>query len=148
VLDDFFPRYLSVLTKKNIITSSGEVKFFKNSISEVRIEGHTNSVWSKSIPEKEAYYLNMALSQGRTRSVLTYIYDLATVEKDRPWIKEHIAAVGFSSSRPIYIEADCNHRLTHRENTCTEDMAKSRRVSFRIITNADTEIQKILATLQ
>jgi hypothetical protein len=27
-------------------------------------------------------------------------------------------------------------------------MAKSRRVSFRIITNADTEIQKILATLQ
>lgn len=120
ILDDFIPRYLNVLMK------------FRDSINEVRIEGHTSSVWTQSTSEDQSYFNNMELSQGRTRSVLSYIYGLRTVADQRPWIKEHIAAVGFSSARLI-LKPDGS-----------EDAKRSRRVSFRVITNAETQIRKIL----
>jgi len=118
VLDDFFPRYLKVL------------KPFRSSIDEVRIEGHTSSEWNKDSSDEEAYFKNMRLSQGRTRSVLSYLYSL--VPKETPWIKRNIAAVGFSSSRLIMTEQGI------------EDTEKSRRVSFRAITNAHIQIKRIL----
>jgi outer membrane protein OmpA-like peptidoglycan-associated protein len=74
----------------------------------------------------------MWLSQGRTRSVLRYVYELPTYEINQEWVKEHIAAVGFSSSRVILNTAG------------TEDQMQSRRVSFRVITNAEIQIKKIL----
>lgn len=119
LLYDFFPRYIAVLTP------------FKESINEVRIEGHTSSAWNHAT-ETNAYFYNMNLSQGRTRSVLEYIYGLESSEQYRPWIKARIAAVGLSSSRLIY------------NNEGLEDKAKSRRVSFRVITNADIQIKRIL----
>lgn len=120
ILKDFFPRYMSVLND------------FRSSINEVRIEGHTSSIWNRSTTEDEAYFLNMALSQGRTRSVLENIYRLKKVANDKSWIKKRVAAVGFSSSRPI-VDANGN-----------EIRERSRRVSFRVITNAETQIRKIL----
>ncbi|MBB1471012.1 OmpA family protein [Pseudoalteromonas sp. SG41-5] len=118
ILDDFFPRYLKVL------------KPFRSSIDEVRIEGHTSSEWNKDSSDEEAYFKNMRLSQGRTRSVLSYLYSL--VPQETPWIKRNIAAVGFSSSRLIMTEQGI------------EDTEKSRRVSFRAITNAHIQIKRIL----
>lgn len=122
ILDEFFPRYLSVL--------SG----FDESIEEIRIEGHTSSVWNRFVTPDEAYFKNMALSQGRTRAVLEYVYELheANYFFDKPWIRKHIAAVGLSSSRAIL-----------KENG-KEDREKSRRVSFRVVTNAEIQIRKIL----
>ncbi len=120
ILGDFFPRYLMVL------------KRFRDSIREIRIEGHTSSVWNERTSEDEAYFNNMSLSQGRTRSVLHYVYLLDAVSSDRPWIKKTIAAVGFSSAHP---------KLT---TTGEEDAAASRRVSFRVITNAEAQIRKII----
>ncbi|NMR26151.1 OmpA family protein [Pseudoalteromonas sp. NEC-BIFX-2020_015] len=118
ILDDFFPRYLKVL------------KPFRSSIDEVRIEGHTSSEWNKDSSDEEAYFKNMRLSQGRTRSVLSYLYSL--VPEETPWIKRNIAAVGFSSSRLIMTEQGI------------EDTERSRRVSFRAITNAHIQIKRIL----
>ncbi len=120
ILSDFFPRYLAVL------------KRFRDSIQEIRIEGHTSSIWNNRTTKDEAYFNNMALSQGRTRSVLEYVYQLDQVDNDRPWIKKTIAAVGFSSSHP---------KLTEEGK---EDLEASRRVSFRVITNAETQIRKII----
>lgn len=120
ILNDFFPRYLEVLMQ------------FRDSIDEVRIEGHTSSIWNQRSTEEEAYFNNMELSQGRTRSVLVYVYTLLGVAPERRWVKKHVAAVGFSSSRLIE-----NH-------DGTENFERSRRVSFRVITNAETQIQKIL----
>mgnify|MGYP006108269541 FL=1 len=96
----------------------------------MRIEGHTSSEWNKDSSDEEAYFKNMRLSQGRTRSVLSYLYSL--VPKETPWIKRNIAAVGFSSSRLIMTEQGI------------EDTEKSRRVSFRAITNAHIQIKRIL----
>ncbi|SCX52267.1 OmpA family protein [Nitrosospira sp. Nsp1] len=120
VLADFFPRYMKVLNG------------FKSSIDEVRIEGHTSSNWSEGSTSEEAYFRNMELSQARTRSVLFYTQKLPAVTNDREWIKKNIAAVGFSSSRLIL------------DATGAEDPEKSRRVTFRVITNAETQIRKII----
>ncbi|MEH6585210.1 MAG: OmpA family protein [Halioglobus sp.] len=120
LLQEFFPRYMAVLEP------------FQSSINEVRIEGHTSSVWNHNSTDEEAYFNNMALSQGRTRSVLEYVYGIEETQIYQPWIKSHIAAVGLSSSRLIKNEQGI------------EDRAKSRRVSFRVITNADIQIKRIL----
>lgn len=120
LLGDFFPRYMEVLDG------------FKDSINEVRIEGHTSSIWNRSTSPTDAYFKNMQLSQGRTRSVLEYIYRLGDIQPYQDWIKSHIAAVGFSSAKPI-IGTDGK-----------EDLTKSRRVTFRVISNADIRIKQIL----
>lgn len=117
ILDDFFPRYMKVLSP------------YRDSLDEIRIEGHTSSAGLRGSTEAQAYFYNMRLSQGRTRSVLEYGY--ALMPDDADWIKANIAAVGFSSSRLI-MQND------------VEDAAMSRRVSFRAITNADIQIKRIL----
>lgn len=120
VLNDFFPRYLKVLAG------------FRDSIGEVRIEGHTSSRWNQNSSPDEAYFENMALSQARTRSVLLYAQMLNAIEPDRDWVRRNVAAVGFSSSRPVLNAQGL------------EDADASRRVTFRIITNAETQIRRIL----
>jgi outer membrane protein OmpA-like peptidoglycan-associated protein len=120
LLDNFFPRYMSVL------------KTFHSSINEVRIEGHTSSIWNRSVSDDVAYFKNMELSQGRTRSVLEYVYDMPDIFEYQQWIKKNVAAVGLSSSKVILDESG------------KEDNALSRRVSFRVLTNADIQIRRIL----
>jgi len=122
ILNNFFPRYLAVLLR------------FQQSIDEVRIEGHTSSVWNHTSSEDEAYFKNMWLSQGRTRSVLQYVYSLKTIEQHQSWIKKHLAAVGFSSSRLIIENGQ-------------ENRERSRRVSFRVITNSETKIRQIIESV-
>lgn len=120
ILDDFFPRYLSVLTK------------FRDDIAEVRIEGHTSSVWGTDTDGMDAYFKNMRLSQGRTRSVLLYCLQLPAIRNERDWAKGIITANGLSSSKPILTKAG------------QEDTTLSRRVEFRVRTNAESRIIEIL----
>lgn len=117
ILDDFFPRYIKVLRP------------YRESLDEIRIEGHTSSAGFRGATDSQAYFYNMELSQGRTRAVLEYAYQLMPDEVD--WIKANIAAVGFSSSRLVRVNG-------------IEDATLSRRVSFRAITNADIQIKRIL----
>ena len=120
ILDGFFPRYLGVL------------ETFKNEIDEVRIEGHTSSEWFGSTGD-EAYFNNMRLSQGRTRSVLEHVHSLPALLPSRPWIKAKVAAVGFSSAHAV-----------KNPTTGVELPSASRRVTVRVVTNAETKIRKIL----
>lgn len=120
ILDDFFPRYLDVLRQ------------FRHSIDEIRIEGHTSSEWTERASDTEAYFKNMELSQDRTRSVLRYVYRIPGIVDDQEWVKRNVAAVGLSSSQRILTEDG------------REDRARSRRVTFRVVTNAETQIQRIL----
>ncbi len=120
LLNDFFPRYMTVLEP------------FHDGINEIRIEGHTSSDWGYKSTDQQAYFNNMALSQGRTRSVLDYIYNLESSQPFRSWIKSHIAAVGLSSSKLVF------------DPQGGEDHVRSRRVSFRVITNSDIQIKRIL----
>ncbi|RZF80549.1 OmpA family protein [Pseudoalteromonas sp. CO325X] len=124
ILEAFIPRYLKVLDQ------------YRESIDEVRIEGHTSSEWGYDTHPDDAYFFNMTLSQNRTRSVLNYSYHLESLsEKQRAWVKSSFAAVGLASSR-LKLNDDGS-----------ENKQKSRRVSFRIITNADIQIRKIVEGL-
>lgn len=120
ILDNFFPRYLMVISN------------FRDNISEIRIEGHTSSVWNTQTSADMAYFLNMELSQGRTRSVLQHVHSILTVAAERDWIKSKFSAVGYSSSQ-LVLDIYGN-----------EDQQRSRRVSFKVMTNAESQIRKII----
>lgn len=122
ILQDFFPRYVRILTSPK----------FRSVISEVRIEGHTSSDWVGTRSSDAAYLHNMELSQARTRSTLLYVLALPRVRGDVDWLRRLVTANGLSSSRPILDAA--GH----------EDAARSRRVEFKIRTDAETRIAKIL----
>jgi outer membrane protein OmpA-like peptidoglycan-associated protein len=115
ILNDFFPRYINVISRKD----------FKENIEEIRIEGHTDN--------SGPYFYNMELSQDRTRSVLTYVLqNTFRSGQDQEWVKANLTANGLSYSRPI---ADNNDEIGKRLN---------RRVEFRIRTNAEKQIEEIL----
>lgn len=119
ILANFSPRYLKVIND------------FRESIEEVRIEGHTDSHWGSGVSNDAAYFNNMKLSQGRTRSVLSYLYQSEKSQQEQEWIKKNVAAVGYSSAKRIMEYG-------------IEDAQASRRVTFRIITNSEIQILKII----
>ena len=94
---------------------------YKENIVEIRIEGHTDS--------NGGYFHNMELSQDRTRSVLEYCYGLMTA-KQKAWAKSLITANGLSSSQPILVHG-------------VENKSLSRRVEFRVRTNAEKQLEDI-----
>src|SRR5262249_29612127 len=110
ILREFFPRYVRILTQKE----------YRGSIEEIRIEGHTSSFWNGSASTDNAYFLNMALSQARTRSALQYVLTLPAVETEREWLRAHLTANGLSSSKLI------------ERTDGTEDAEASQRVEFRV----------------
>jgi outer membrane protein OmpA-like peptidoglycan-associated protein len=73
----------------------------------------------------------MALSQDRTRAVLEYNLMLPAVTAERNWIKSLLTANGLSSSKPIL-------------HNGKEDPRRSRRVEFRLRTNAEQQVIRIL----
>jgi outer membrane protein OmpA-like peptidoglycan-associated protein len=122
ILQDFFPRYVRILTSHK----------YRDSISEVRIEGHTSSDWNGVVSPSDAYFLNMELSQARTRSTLAYVMSLPADQDQLAWLRRFVTANGLSSSRLI------------TDSKGVEDVARSRRVEFRVRTDAETRLAKIL----
>ncbi|HBN5894328.1 TPA: type II Zorya anti-phage system protein ZorB2 [Serratia marcescens] len=120
ILNNFFPRYLKVLDQ------------YKEHITEVRIEGHTSTDWTGAANQDEAYFNNMELSQGRTRAVLQYVHSLKESSAHQKWVKSKFSAVGYSSSHPILNAMG------------KEDQNRSRRVTFKVITNAELQIRRII----
>lgn len=120
ILSDFFPRYMKVVNQH------------KDNIQEIRIEGHTSSEWATGADAHTAYFENMRLSQDRTRAVLQFVYHIPAVQNHQGWIKENLAAVGLSSAKTI------------KDNHNQENKEASKRVTFRIISNSDEQLNKIL----
>lgn len=122
ILNDFFPRYVNILASNQ----------FKESINELRIEGHTSSLWRSDVNQDTSYINNAHLSQERSFSVLSYVYMLDTISKNRPWLTKVIRANGLSfANRLMKTNGD-------------EDYERSRRVEFRVITKSELQIEKII----
>jgi outer membrane protein OmpA-like peptidoglycan-associated protein len=120
ILKEMFPRYIGILHD------------FKDDLEEVRIEGHTSSEWAGKFNPMEAYFLNMGLSQERTRAVLEYgLTETELSPELRAWARKLITANGLSSSRL-------------RETKGIEDKDASRRVEFRVLTRAKEQLLKIV----
>jgi len=126
ILDDFFPRYIRLLSSKR----------YKKDIDEIRIEGHTSSIWENATTKTEIYLKNAHLSQERAYSVLEYCYQLSPITNLHPWLNTVIRANGLSHGIPI---KDVNNH---------EDQARSRRVEFRAVTKSQERILKIVEELK
>lgn len=128
ILDDFFPRYLKIMMEDEFI----------NNIEEIRIEGHTSSFWG-NLSGDRAYLNNMALSQERTRAVLSYLMNSSLLqEHQKEWLKKHFRAIGFSSARPL------NAKSQSAINSQDEDRQKSQRVEFRVRTNIEQKVADVI----
>lgn len=114
ILQEFFPRYLNILRSDP----------YRDDIREVRIEGHTSSVWLNSGSDADAYFKNMALSQARTLAILNLVLELPASRHYSEWLRPLITANGLSSSKPILNQDG------------SEDVARSRRVEFRLMTSS------------
>lgn len=131
ILDDFFPRYLKILMKKE----------YKESVAEIRIEGHTDS--------QGDYMYNVNLSQRRTANVLRYFLDnnqkliSELTNEDQQLIRYWFTANGFSYGRTL----DSNDSYTI-ETGNVEDRAKSRRVEFRIMVKSDDIIEQFINQME
>ena len=119
VLANFFPRYARILNSPQ----------FRDEIEEVRIEGHTSSLW-KNLAAEPAYYENMRLSQDRARAVLQYVFGLAEARDQLGWLVPRVTANGLSSSR----------RLLTGDR---EDYVGSQRVEFKVRTRAEDKLAQI-----
>lgn len=129
-LREFFPRFVRVLHTQEL----------SEHISEIRIEGHTSSEWSGIRVPNERYLRNLVLSQGRAYETTRYIINYLGESLDdvpygdqshRDWLRAKIATIGFSSS----------HLLRNEDGS--ENKIESRRVEFRILTNAEKVIEEI-----
>lgn len=117
VLQEFFPRYINILTSKE----------YKNDIYEVRVEGHTSKEWGDSNSQKEIYLNNMKLSQSRAFEVLSYCYNLKneTVSQNKNWLEKFFRVNGMAYSKP-------------RENI------NPRRVEFAVQLKSEDKLYNIL----
>jgi outer membrane protein OmpA-like peptidoglycan-associated protein len=122
ILDEFFPRYIAII---------GAPKY-RDSIKEVRIEGHTSSQWQGAASLDDAYFHNMELSQSRTRSTLEYVLLLPQVAGEKAWLTQKLTANGLSSSQTL------------KNADGSEDVEGSQRVEFRVRTDADARLDEIL----
>ena len=120
ILDNFYPRYVKILSRNR----------FKSSISEIRVEGHTSSEWNDKSREFDAYINNMSLSQNRTAKVLNYLLKKSWIPNYR-WARDRIISVGYSSSK-IRLASNM------------EDRDASRRVEFRVITDVEEKLYEYI----
>ena len=127
VLSNFYPRLMDVMYE------------YKESISELRIEGHTDSSVRRFDNELSGYLYNTQLSQNRSRNVMEYALNLPDIFRDREylnWSYTHVTAHGMSSSKKILNEDG------------VEDFAASRRVEFRLRTRAEERLLDLVSEIK
>ena len=100
----------------------------------------------------------MELSQDRTRSVLQYVLQIPEIGARKDWLKQYLTANGLSSSKLIKSISFSNGRESRKEprhqptttwgiiktHSSKEDPEESRRVEFRVRTNAEKQLDKLL----
>jgi outer membrane protein OmpA-like peptidoglycan-associated protein len=127
VLSDFFPRLMAVIYE------------YQDSISELRIEGHTDSSVRRLDSELTGYLYNTKLSQERSRNVMEYSLNLNEITlqpKYLDWSYTNVTAHGMSSSKRILSDAG------------NEDYAASRRVEFRLRTKAEDRLLDLVSEIR
>lgn len=121
-LDKFIPVYINTIFSKP--------KLY-NKISNVVIEGHTDSQTYSNINTKEGQFTkNMDLSLKRANAVAEYIFKTAYDKKYTDKLTKTVVVEGKSFIDPVLVNG-------------TEDYAKSRRVELKLVVN-DTNFQDYL----
>lgn len=131
ILNDFFPKFLTVINNKK----------YRNKIQEVRIEGHTDDlpVEKNTI---DPYIDNMTLSQERAKNVLLYFRHSKCYKNlslnDQKFLSFILTANGLSYGRAL----DNNKKFTYISGQKI-NKPFSRRVEFKIVTSSDQIIKDL-----
>jgi outer membrane protein OmpA-like peptidoglycan-associated protein len=136
ILDQFLPRYFAILLNSK----------YTNQISEIRIEGHTDTVPSPS-RDSDPYIANMLLSQARSAEVLKYFLKSAYFKSlpadDRSRLQYWLTANGLSYGHAL----DSDKKLARNSGKpINPDL--SRRVEFRIITASETLVDEVIQEIE
>lgn len=135
ILDSFLPRYFNVLLQEK----------YKDKISEIRIEGHTDAV-PAPLFDNDPYIGNILLSQYRSTEVLKYFrnmeYYKTLSDRDEQNLQFWLTANGLSYGRTL----DDNKEMTIVSGKPTNNEF-SRRVEFRIITTSEQLVDKVINEL-
>jgi outer membrane protein OmpA-like peptidoglycan-associated protein len=126
LLDSFIPRLFDVIWR------------YKESVSELRIEGHTDSTVRNWDTPLTGYIYNTKLSQDRSRNVLSYALNRPAIVNNNSYLEwgfSNITAHGMSSSDLI-------------RKGDVELYEKSRRVEFRIKTKAEDALLDLVTELK
>lgn len=130
-LDDFIPRYLSIISEPEYI----------DYIRELRIEGHTDT--RPPISGEDSYIFNLRLSSQRAQNVLNYLRNHESFRnldfETRKRMEFLFTANGLSFSRALNTE---NEIAFLSENNVINDN-QSRRVEFRVVTSNERLIKRI-----
>lgn len=131
ILNEFIPKYFSVINNEK----------YSWKIKEIYIEWHASGRWCTN------YLSCLDISQERANSVLTYIFNSeyfkSLSEKDKKKFEFMLTSSWFSSWRNL----DKNWNSIFNSWLERND-DKSRRVEFRILTNSDELIEKILKNIK
>jgi endonuclease YncB( thermonuclease family)/outer membrane protein OmpA-like peptidoglycan-associated protein len=100
-------------------------------VDELRIEGHASSDWQGAVTPEAAFLNNLALSQARSQSVLAACLAFEPDPEIKEWARRHLAAVGYSSARPV------------TDNNGVENASQSRRVVFSVNLSQDRLIEDL-----
>lgn len=154
-LDSVLPKYLELVTRDTVLRS----------IAEIRVEGHANSDpnpeycarhWTQYpdslFPDSVAkaiylsYAFNSELSQGRAREVLDYIRSRPVYRRYPKSTRDRLdflfTATGMSFARRL----DSNGNLVYTSEG-KEDLQRSLRVEFRIVTSRPEGLSDVLKQL-
>lgn len=109
ILDKFFPRYIELFYGNH----------FSPYIKNIKIEGHTSSVWNfnRMTKTQDQYFNHMELSQERANSVLKYCYN--NLRRYDSFLKSKLESSGLSFSQAVTRtnnkeDSDGSHRVTFR----------------------------------
>ncbi len=125
ILDEFLPKYFSILLNDSL----------RSSIKEIRIEGHADDNPIESL-HRDSYIANAMLSQERALSVLEYFREMEVFrtydESERRLLEFWFTANGLSFGKSL----DANGEYTIKSGR-EIDKQLSRRVEIRIVTSGD-----------
>lgn len=132
ILDEFIPKYFSILLNDEL----------RDNIQEVRIEGHTDNIPYPNL-NPDPYIANIILSQQRALSVLAYVRSMPSFQKysqeQRSLLEFWITANGLSYGKSL----DSLGQYTFKSHASI-NLDKSRRVEFRIISSGETILENFV----
>jgi len=137
ILDEFLPQYFEILLTDSL----------RRSISEVRIEGHTDPS-AAHLLGRDPYMFNLELSQRRANSVLNYYRNSESFanlpETDKKLLEFWFTANGLSYGHTLNSVGE----LTQMSLDSVPDFDRSRRVEIRIITTSEQMLDDFVEKLQ
>lgn len=135
MLEKFIPKYLDIILKEE----------YADKISEVRIEGHTDTIPTRLT--NDSYLGNLILSQQRSAEVLQFLrgnnhFNKLSIQNKNK-LQFWLTANGLSYGRTL----DKNKKLTVDSNEAIDNKL-SRRVEFKIVTTSNELVEAVIKNLK